>query len=103
MPRLRRRVDAGDKALGRAAAHAVLIESAGGLAGAIETGDDLAVHVDHLALRIDSEPGPRIVHHRSRPGGIDGQGLFRQKVGARPGVSSAQHSYAVAYKSRIYA
>jgi hypothetical protein len=44
----------------------MLVESPGGFSGAIETGDDLAVHVDHLALRIDSEPGPGIVDHSRR-------------------------------------
>src|SRR5205807_2549483 len=52
--RLCRCIYTGDKTLGGAAAHAMLVKPAGGLAGAIKTGDHLAVHIDHLAMRIDS-------------------------------------------------
>src|SRR5512142_1371155 len=61
-----RGIDAGDVALGGAAAHAVLIEAARRLAGAIKPGNDLPVRVDHLAFRVDSQAGAAIVHHRSR-------------------------------------
>ena len=55
MPRQLRRAGAANITLRGAAAHAVLIETAGRFAGAIKTGNHLAVHVDHLASRIDSQ------------------------------------------------
>src|SRR5260370_41898199 len=69
---------AGDVALAGGAGEAVLAEAAGGFAAAIEPRDDLAVHVDHLALAVDAKSGARVMHHRRRPGGVEWRvgGLF---------------------------
>src|SRR5690349_19920186 len=65
-----RRLDAADKSLRRAATHAVLIETSGRLARAIESGNNFSRQVDYLALRIDAQPGSRVVHDRRRPGRV---------------------------------
>jgi hypothetical protein len=54
MSLFRRGARTGDEALRGAAAHAMLVEPSGRLTGAIKTGNYLAVHIDYLALRIDS-------------------------------------------------
>jgi len=52
--RFRGGIDTRDVALGGAAAHAVLVEATGRFTGAVETWDNLPLHVDHLTLGIDS-------------------------------------------------
>src|SRR5439155_1121902 len=56
---------------GHAPAQAMLIESARGLARAIEPGDDLAIHVQHLALAVDPQTRAAVVHERRAPSGVE--------------------------------
>ena len=62
-----------DIALAGGARQAVLAEAARRLAAAIKPGNDLAVHVDHLAVGVDAQARARVVNHRRRPGGIEGR------------------------------
>src|SRR6202035_1982599 len=54
---LRRRIPSGDESLTHRARQAVHGKAAGRLAAAIKPRDHLAVHVDHLAARIDAQAG----------------------------------------------
>ena len=56
---------------GRRRGQAVLAKAAGRFAAAIKARDDFAVHVDHLAVRIDAQAGAGVMHDRRRPGGIE--------------------------------
>lgn len=53
--RLLRRVATANEPLGRAAAQAMLVETAGAFTGAVEAGDDLAVHIEDLAFGVDAQ------------------------------------------------
>src|ERR1700733_675713 len=64
---VRHGISSGDVSLAYRARQAVHGKATGRLTAAIKSGDHLAVHVDHLAARIDAEPGAGVVDHRSRP------------------------------------
>src|SRR5579862_1896152 len=53
------RILAGDIALASGPCEPVLAEAARRLAASIEPGDDLAIHIDHLALAIDAQADAR--------------------------------------------
>src|SRR5215472_2538803 len=57
-------ISAGDKTLRGAARQTVHAEPAGRLAAAVETGDHLAVHIDHLAAAVDPQSRACVVEDR---------------------------------------
>ena len=59
-----RRIRSGNKSLSRAAAQTMLVEAAGAFAGAVKAGNDLAIHIHHLALRVNAQARARIMHVR---------------------------------------
>ena len=68
---LSRRMFTCDITLTRGARETMLTETTRCLAVAVETGYNFPVHVDHLALCVNSKARARIVNNRGRPGGIE--------------------------------
>src|ERR1035437_4106056 len=68
---LRGGVLAGEEAPDHAPGDAVLAESTGGLARAVEARYHLAPEVLHLEVRVDAQPGAGIVRNRRGPGGVE--------------------------------
>src|SRR5215471_10094238 len=58
---------AGDKALTNRARQAVHGKAASRFAAAIEARNHRAIHVDHLAARVDAQSGAGVVDPRPRP------------------------------------
>src|SRR5262249_39694862 len=79
---LRGRVHAGEAALDGAAGETVHAEAAGRFTATVEARDDVARHVDDLALRGDAQADARVVHDGRRPGRVEGR-LLDLVLGAR--------------------
>src|SRR6202034_4929267 len=69
MARFRGGISSGDKTLADSARQAVQAQSARRLAAAVKSGDCGAIHVEHLASRVDAQTRAGVVDDRRRPGG----------------------------------
>ena len=83
-------VATGDQALDHATCKAVLAETASGFSAAIQARDDRALHVDHLAVGVDTQACAGIVRHGGGPCGVERR---RRDLVARLRLAEVSNSF----------